>query len=418
MTYKELKTVFHQFDQARAEAEEQARRASPAAIHWDFFIGDCQMFCLVTPKITALIERIMTHAAHAQFLWERLPGGVQGHYLRSMIVEEIYATNQIEAVFSTRQEIADVLEAMKDDSVVEGRRFREMVRLYADLSVGPLKIPASLEDIRAIYDDVTNGEIDVEEHPDGKLFRTKPVVVTDGVRTVHRGMSPESTIASGLAEMLRQSRDEAVPSLIRSVVAHFIFEYVHPFYDGNGRTGRYLLEQDLAQYLSRVAWLSICATISDNKNRYYRAFKSAENPLNRGDITVFVMEMLDIIREAEGRLCDDLEQRTKKLEVLGDRIMETIESSRPPLSALQGKERSVLFIIAQASVFGIQGVISLESIAESLEKTKQYVRPITRRLVDDGLVEEVSKRPLRFRLAGVAKDLLLSSDEPEGPAQP
>ena len=60
MAYRTLKAVFHIKDRAAADAEETARRSSPATITWDFSIGDHAMFCLVTPEIAVLIERVMS----------------------------------------------------------------------------------------------------------------------------------------------------------------------------------------------------------------------------------------------------------------------------------------------------------------------------------------------------------------------
>jgi Fic family protein len=65
--------------------------------------------------------------------------------------------------------------------------------------------------------------------------------------------------------------EEDIDPLVRMAVGHYQFEAIHPFIDGNGRTGRvinilYLIQQDLLQlpilYLSRH--------IIANKNDYYR----------------------------------------------------------------------------------------------------------------------------------------------------
>lgn len=406
MAYKELKAIFHQYDRTKADQEEDARRTSPSAIHWDFTIGESPMFCLVTPEVTVLIERIMRRDSRARRLWDDLPQGLREHYLRSMIIEEIHATNEIEAVYSTRQEIADVLDAVAGDKTASHQRFREMARLYIALGRGSVDIPDSLEDIRTIYDEVTNGEIRNENVPDGRLFRAGTVVITDGIKTIHQGVDSEPRINDGLTEVLRQSKDDDIPSLIRAVAAHFIFEYVHPFYDGNGRTGRYLLELDLAQCLSPVAWLSLCATIADNKTRYYRAFHNAENPHNKADITTFVTEMLGIILEAEGRLCEDLYACHKRAKQLNTRIQKVMDDPHSPLSSLSQKDYAILFVIAQAATFAVGGEVTLDSIAQTLEKSKQYVRKVTRQLVDRELIQETSKRPLRFRLTPTAYTLL------------
>jgi len=64
--------------------------------------------------------------------------------------------------------------------------------------------------------------------------------------------------------------DDGVDPLIKMTISHYQFEAIHPFYDGNGRTGRilnilYLIEQDLLTlpilYLSRY--------IVQHKAQYY-----------------------------------------------------------------------------------------------------------------------------------------------------
>ncbi|MGJ0183906.1 Fic family protein [Corynebacterium glyciniphilum] len=206
--------------------------------------------------------------------------------------------------------------------------------------------------------------------------------------------------------MLRQSRDESIPALIRAVSAHFIFENVHPFYDGNGRTGRYLLAMDLTRSLSPVAWLSLSATIADNKDRYYTAFRNAESPMNRGDASTFVSELLDIIAEAQGRLCTDLELRTAQMARMFERITELDTDEKSPSAGTPKGTLTVLSIIGQASLFGERGEVDLDAIAGSTGKSKQYVRPKTVDLVNRCLVEQPSGSPLRFRLTAQGRELL------------
>jgi Fic family protein len=414
MAYRTLKSIFHQQNQAAADAEEDARRSSPAVLCWSFLVGEHKMFCLLTPETVVLIERIMVLENRARTVWDRLPGAVRSHYLRSMIIEEIHATNEIESVHSTRQEIAEVLDAVKGVKPSERRRFREMARLYQALGDGEVEVPKDLDDIRTVYDDVTAGEIAAEEVPDGARFRADTVQIFDGQKKIHQGAPSEDQIEAGLEEMLRQSADETVPSLVRAVAAHFIFENIHPFYDGNGRTGRYLLALDLSRSLSQVAWLSLSATIADNKSRYYKAFQDAEQPMNRGDVTVFVNEMLGIIAEAEDRLCSDLELRHRQLSRVFNRISMLDDDASSPLADVAKGTLSILSVIGQASLFGVGGEVELDVIAGSVEKSKQYVRPRTVDLVGRGLVEETSGKPLRFRLTEQGRELLGLTDEEEG----
>lgn len=77
MSYRSLKSIFHEFDNARAETEEQNRRSSPSALHWRYKIGDHQMFAIVTTEIALLLERTMSIKREALALWRQLPHGVQ-----------------------------------------------------------------------------------------------------------------------------------------------------------------------------------------------------------------------------------------------------------------------------------------------------------------------------------------------------
>ena len=87
--------------------------------------------------------------------------------------------------------------------------------------------------------------------------------------------------------------------LIKMAVIHHQFESIHPFYDGNGRTGRiinilYLVKSGLLDtpvlYLSRY--------INQNKNEYYRLLQAVRN---RGTWEPWVLYMLDGVEQTSGQ---------------------------------------------------------------------------------------------------------------------
>ena len=67
-----------------------------------------------------------------------------------------------------------------------------------------------------------------------------------------------------------------IPELYAAALCHFLFGYIHPFFDGNGRTGRYLLALQLSRPLSQPTVLSLSRVIAENKATYYRAFDAVE----------------------------------------------------------------------------------------------------------------------------------------------
>lgn len=403
MSYRTLKSIFHQRDAAGADAEERVRRGSQSAMTWDFNLGGHQMFCVATPQMSVLTERAMMLDARAQSTWASLPPIAQSHYLHSMIVEEIQATNDIENVRSTRREIADALTSWQDGST-QKRRFREMVRLYEALGDRTVNPPKTLDDIRALYDAVTAGEVVPDDAPDGTRFRAGPVSITSGQKIVHVGLTPESAINDALTVMLAQRRDEDVPRLIRAAVAHLIFEVAHPFYDGNGRTGRYFMALDIGELLSPISWFSLSATIFDNKDAYYRAFTEVEHPLNRGDATPFVEVMLGIFSEAQHRLATDLDERREALSVLRQCIHDVGRHVDAPVD-IDDDGRAILFPLGQAVLFGPRGVLTLDELTDSGKRSKQFVRSRVQSFVDAGLVDVTSRKPLRFRLSSAGRAL-------------
>jgi len=79
--------------------------------------------------------------------------------------------------------------------------------------------------------------------------------------------------------------------LIKMALIHFQFESIHPYYDGNGRTGRvinilYLVKEDLLSipilYLSRY--------IIRNKDTYYRLFQEVRDNQNWDKWVLFILK--------------------------------------------------------------------------------------------------------------------------------
>ncbi|MFD4294494.1 Fic family protein [Rhodococcus sp. NPDC058532] len=416
MAYRTLKSIFHQRDRAGADAEERARRESPAAVHWDLLIGEHSTFALMTLEVAALIERIMSFEPKIQTEWVGLPVRARSDYLHRMVVDEVQATNEIEQVRSTRKEISEAINVVQSEQRLANKRFAEMVQLYLDIGNDQAESPQTLGDIRAVYDAATHGEIRDEDAPDGRLFRQGPVSITSGIKVVRTGVLPESAIDHALTLMLSQGRDDSIPRLIRAIVAHFIFEYTHPFYDGNGRTGRYLLALDLRQVLAPHASLALSATVADHKDRYYKAFADAENPLNRGDLTPYLIDMLEIIAEAQHRLLLDLAERRQKIDALEALIRVLLADEQFPRNVGLDHEATppidraaigeILFTLGQAHYFDANRTVKLNTLAEAVSRSSQFVRPRLRRLDEAGIIETVTRKPLRFRLTTLGVSLL------------
>ena len=87
--------------------------------------------------------------------------------------------------------------------------------------------------------------------------------------------------------------DEVDP-LIKLAIIHYQFESIHPFYDGNGRTGRiinilYLIEENLLEtpilYLSKY--------IINTKNEYYRLFQETRKTNDFEEWIIYILKGIE-----------------------------------------------------------------------------------------------------------------------------
>jgi Fic family protein len=154
-------------------------------------------------------------------------------------------------------------ENQADPATKEALRYRSaLYKGYQSLKDRPLCTATAVEICRTLK----GVDMDIRKTPGTQLINDKTGEV------IYTPPEGESSLRDMLANWERFIHNEAdVDPLVRMAVGHYQFEAIHPFVDGNGRTGRvlnilYLIQQDLLQlpilYLSRH--------IIANKSDYYK----------------------------------------------------------------------------------------------------------------------------------------------------
>ncbi len=355
-----------------------------------------ELFLAMPKELTILNERLLRVERKVSHLWRELPGIAQWSYLRGLVMNEIVSTNEIEGIHSTRRQIEDALKSAEADSATtDYKRFREFANLYLELTNKNHIYPQTPQDIRSIYDAVVAGELDDGQQPDGSIFRKDAVDVMSPRQTVvHRGVMPESRIIEMIEQMIALMESPDIPPTFAAIMAHFLFEYIHPFYDGNGRTGRYLLALYLSEPLSLATVLSLSSVIAENKGKYYKAFKTAEDRLNQSEVTFFVMQMMEFIRLAQDSLMENLERK----KVLLERAKESLRDTAKEPYTLSERQQTVIFLAVQNHLFDMFSEISLDDIASYSGTSTQTARKYTLELEEKGLLHPIAFRPLKFKL--------------------
>lgn len=369
----------------------------------ELFIATPRCVCMLTQKVL-LAER------QVSAMWRSIPGVMRWNYIYHAISEELLATNEMEGVRSTRKETEAAVAAARQartEGDMEKARFGEFAKLYLNLTNRDVELPKTLEDIRDIYDKIALDEIDDKNRPDGELFRKGDVEVQGPHGTViHSGVSSEARISALLAQMMDLARSDTIPFLQRAIASHFLFEYTHPFYDGNGRTGRYLLALYLSHDLTLPTVLSLSRTIAENKNEYYKAFTEAEDKLNSGELTFFVYTILGLIERAQESLIEELGVKIDQLDkatVLRDELRRE--------HALSTNATLLLYAVMQEELFDTTKSMTLEDAGGDLMLTKQTIRKYVDELAGASLIEFTGRRPLRFRASGALRTRIQAKRE-------
>ena len=127
----------------------------------------------------------------------------------------------------------------------------------------------------------------------GKL-RSKSVGIVRGSEVAHIAPSSEmlNPLMNDLFDYLKNDDDLI---LIKSCVFHYEMEFIHPFIDGNGRMGRLWQTLILRDSYPVFEYLPIETLIKERQEQYYESLGKSDD---RGESTVFIEFMLEIILES------------------------------------------------------------------------------------------------------------------------
>ena len=346
-----------------------------------------ELFVVNNTELDMMQETIEENAAIINSMLTKVPGVGAEQYLHTALIKEIQSTNEIEGVKSTRKEIDEAIVSIKNKKA-KNKRFSGIVRSYLSLFYDDFSPINDVPEIRAIYDQMLDGEIDEDDKLDGDLFRAGEVFIQSNTNEVlHRGDANESTIMEKLKLFLEVINSDNCPYLIKIMVGHYYFEYIHPFYDGNGRVGRYITCKYLAQKLDPLTAISFSYMISSRKNKYYDAFIETSDPNNYGEGTMFVFQMLKIVSEGQKKLIEDL---VDKIELLNkaDHVIYDLEGN--------GLEKRILFLLAQSWLF--EKPIFDSEIGDTIKESRYKTRKVLIKLIELKYIVKIEKRPSRHQI--------------------
>lgn len=377
MEYELLSKIFYK-KPTEYESIYDARFNSEASIKLPIKIHENVGFIFNTNEITKLLVKIYKTINKINLLRTHLPNIAINSYIIKSLKDEIALTNEIEGVRSTRKEIEDAIDSIKND---KSARFKGLVDKYFKLISNEIIPLNNCKDIRTIYDALVLPEIEKENLPDGILFRKEPVqVVSATQKEKHRGIMPESKIIESLDLCLDFLKNDDIDSLIKISAFHYLFGYIHPFYDGNGRTSRFISSYLIKNELDVLLALKLSYTVKNNINKYYKAFDVCNDRKNKGDITFFVVTFLELLSQASDDLYTKIADLNDQLNYYNN-IINTLVNEK----VLNDKQAKCIFILCQNRLFD-DAYMNMNTLTELLEKSDTTTRKILKSLESKNLL--------------------------------
>ena len=215
----------------------------------------------------------------------------QAMLINAIVIQEAKDSSGIENIITTQDELYKALTVNKTRISAETK---EVVNYRKAIfyGFGFVKEQGFLRvnDIVSIQQELVDNTAGIRSTPGTVLKNDKTGKV---VYTPPQDKAEILDLLSNFLNLFNQNDEELSP-LINLAILHYQFESIHPFYDGNGRTGRilnilYLILNDLID----VPILYLSSYIIKNKPEYYRLLNKTNRTGNWEDWIMFMLKAVE-----------------------------------------------------------------------------------------------------------------------------
>ena len=232
---------------------------------------------------------------------------------------------------------------------------------------------------------LTRHIVDIQQELEGNVagIRKQAGTVLKNQSTgevIHTPPQEESTIRK-LLDNLEQyiNTNDGIDPLIKMAIIHYQFETIHPFYDGNGRTGRiinilYLVLNELLD----LPILYLSSYIIKHKADYYRLLQEVRT---KGSWEEWIIYMLEGIEQTA----------TKQVQLIND-IKELMDNTKQKLKA----ELPKIYSKDLLEVLFIHPYTKIDMLVDNLGMTRQTASKHLKELETIGLLEEKKIKNSKF----------------------
>lgn len=273
-----------------------------------------------TIEILRQANKASTALAELKGIAKTIPN--QTMLINAVVLQEAKDSSEIENIITTQDEL---YKALTVNSSTISSETKEVVNYRKAILSGfdTLKKQQFLRvnDIIAIQQELIDNNAGIRSTPGTVL---KNDTTGEIVYTPPQDKAEINDLLTNFIHFFNQ-RDEELSPLINLAILHYQFESIHPFYDGNGRTGRilnilYLILNELID----VPILYLSSYIIQNKSEYYRLLNHTNKT---GEFEEWILFMLKAVEHTSKSTIEKI----SKIKIQLDLTIEKVQNQLPKL---------------------------------------------------------------------------------------
>lgn len=244
---------------------------------------------LKTPKILEALNEATRSLAELKGLASSIPN--QHILINAITINEAKDSSAIENIVTTHDSIYKVLteSGFKEEAAKEVVDYRSAIwRGYEIIKEKGFISTNVIVELQSMIEPNKTG---IRKTPGTNLVNSKTGEI---IYTPPQAESEIRDLLKNLEDYINNNGDEVDP-LIKMTLIHYQFETIHPFYDGNGRTGRilnvlYLVLNNLLT--SPILYLS--NYINKSKDTYYKLFNEFRENNKYEEWIIYILKGIEI----------------------------------------------------------------------------------------------------------------------------
>jgi Fic family protein len=230
--------------------------------------------------------------------------------INTISLQEAQSSTAIENIFTTEDELYKaVSETLKEElanpSTKEVLRYREA--LWSGFNQLKESEVFDLSIIINVFQNIKNTTQTIRTPQSQIVIKRGDSGLRAGevIYTPPRGIGVLEQKLENLLDFM--NNEQSIDPLIKMAIAHYQFEAIHPFIDGNGRTGRilnllYLVDQKLVSY--PILYLS--KYIIQHKEEYYQLLSGVTQRKSWKPWLIFILKGVEQTAYHTNRLIDEI----------------------------------------------------------------------------------------------------------------